>query len=240
MSELRVSEKLKQNYDSHYDGESRWRALGAIDKAENIVDLCSGVPHGRILEIGSGEGSILKRLSDLDFGQELFSVEISESAVASIRRRSIPCVQECLLFDGYDIPYQDHQFDLAILSHVLEHVEHPRKLLQEAARVAPYVFLEVPLEDTVRLKPDFVFDRVGHINFYSWKTIRRLVQSCDLQVLSQTVTNPSRAVYEYASGHTGALKYVVKEVLLRACRPLAAGLLTYHCAMLCADAGRTK
>ena len=229
-----ISAKLKENYNDYYDdGESAWRALGAIGKVHNIVDLCSGIPHGRILDIGSGEGALLKRLSDLNFCEELYSLEISESAVAAILQRDIARVRECRLFDGYAIPYEPRQFDLAILSHVVEHAEYPRKLLYEAARVADYVFVEVPLEDTMMLKPDFVFDSVGHINFYSTRTIRRLVQTCDLRVLSQVVTNPSRAVYEYQFGRKGTLKYMLKECLLRAAQPLACGLFTYHCSLLC-------
>ncbi len=88
----------------------------------------------------------------------------------------------------------------------------------------------------MRLKPDFVFDRVGHINFYSWKTIRRLIQTCDLQVLAQTVTNPSRALHEYYSGRSGIVKYAVKDLLLRASTSVAASLFTYHCSILCAKA----
>lgn len=236
MGNLAVGTKLKENYDSYYDGESEWRALGAIDKARNVQTLCGHIPCSTVLDVGSGEGSILKRLSDLNFGQDLYSVEISQSAVATILRRDIPRLRECQLFDGYHIPYDDRRFDLAILSHVLEHLEYPRKLLHEAARVARHVFVEVPLEDTIRLKPDFVFDRVGHINSYSWKTIRRLIQTCDLQVLSQAVTNPSRAVYEYYSGRGGVVRYAVKEVLLRVSTRVATSFCTYHCSILCARA----
>lgn len=236
MANLAVGTKLKENYDSYYGGESEWRSLGAIDKVRNVQSLCRHIPRATVLDVGSGEGSILKRLSDLNFGQDLYSVEISQSAVTTIHQRDIPRLRECQLFDGYHIPYNDRRFDLAIISHVLEHVEYPRQLLNEAARVAKHVFVEVPLEDTIRLKPDFVLDRVGHINFYSWKTIRRLIQTCDLQVLSQTVTNPSRAVYEYYSGRGGIVKYAIKDLVLRSCPRIAASLFTYHCSILCAKA----
>jgi len=234
MGNLAVGTKLKENYDAYYVGESEWRALGAIDKVRNVQSLCNDVPHTTVLDVGSGEGSLLKRLSDLNFGQQLYSVEISQSAVATILQREIPRLRECQLFDGYHIPYEDQRFDLAIISHVLEHVEYPRKLLHEAARVATRVFVEVPLEDTIRLGQDFVFNRVGHINFYSWKTIRRLIQTCDLKVLSQTVTNPSRAVYDYTSGRGGVVKYAVKDLMLRASTRVAASLFTYHSSILCA------
>jgi len=235
-SDLAVSTRLKQNYDAYYDGESDWRSLGAVDKVANIVDLCSAIPHSRILDIGSGEGAILKQLSDVRFGETLYSLEISQSAVTTIVQRAIPGLKECQLFDGYHIPYGDRKFDLAILSHVLEHVEHPRKLLQETSRVADYIFIEVPLEDTFRMKPDYIFDSVGHINFYSRKTIRRLIQTCDLQILFQVTTHSSPPMYAYHSGRKGILKYAVKELLLRASEHLACRLFTYHSSIVCTRA----
>jgi len=233
MTGVAVSARLKDNYEC-YDGESSWRTLGAIGKVRNIVNLCGSISHQRILDIGSGEGALLHRLSALHFGEELCSLEISQSAIATIRQRSIARVQECRLFDGYNIPYESRRFDLAILSHVLEHTEYPRKLLYEASRVADYLFIEVPLEDTIRLEADFVFNPVGHINFYSWKTIRRLLQTCELRVIDQVITNPSQAMYRHQSGRKGILKHAIKEVLLRTAERLASSLFTYHCSLLCA------
>jgi SAM-dependent methyltransferase len=236
MSGIAVNPKLKEHYDSYYQGESEWRALCAQSKAQNIVRLCSSIPHGKILDIGCGEGAVLKRLSDFNFGQEFHSVEISRSAATAVLQRKIPRVQECKLFDGYSIPYESNQFDLAILSHVLEHVEYPRKLLYEASRVADYVFVEVPMEDTLALRPDFVFDSTGHINFYSPKTVRRLVQTCNLRVLSQSVTNPPRAMYSYEAGNKGILKYFIKQLALGASKAVACGFFTYHCSIVCTKA----
>jgi ubiquinone/menaquinone biosynthesis C-methylase UbiE len=231
-----MSGQLKTNYENYYEeGDSEWRRLGAVDKAANIVSLCQAIPHATLLEIGAGEGSILKRLSELSFGEELYALEISPSGVEAIQNKKIPRLIECQLFDGYEIPYVDHRFDLAVLSHVVEHVEYPRKLLYEAARVARYVFVEVPLDDTLRLKPDFVFDKVGHINFYSPITFRRLIQTCNLRILRQTVTNPSKAVLEYRYGKKGVIQYYVREGLLRALPGVATRIFTYHSSLVCQD-----
>lgn len=231
---IAISDRFKANYGDYYEqGASEWRWLGALDKANNLVSLCSALPHSSILEIGAGEGSILKRLSDTGFGGKLYALEISPTGVEAINKRGIPRLVECLLFDGYRIPYDDHKFDLAILSHVLEHVEYPRRLIHEAARIAEHVFVEVPLEDTMRLKPDFVVDKVGHINFYSARTIRRLMQTCGLDVLHQTVTNPSKAVHTYRKGRKGLFNYFVREGFLRILPSLASRLFVYHSSLVC-------
>jgi ubiquinone/menaquinone biosynthesis C-methylase UbiE len=234
MASIGTANYLKENYAGYYqDGQSEWRRLGALGKADNIVSLCNRLPQNSVIEIGAGEGAILQRLSELRFGEELYALEISLSGSNTIKQRQIPRLRECQVYDGYTVPYSDNRFDLAILSHVIEHVEHPRKLLYEAARVARYVFVEVPLEDTVRSARDFVFDSVGHINFYSPKTIRKLVQSCGLQVLDERISHFPKSVYSYQKGSRGISNFHLKDLLLRISPNLAAALLVYNAALVC-------
>ncbi len=164
----KISEYPISNYSDYYkDGYSEWRRLGAIDKVENIISLCENMTHNSILEIGAGEGSILKRLSDLNFGNKLYALEISSSGIEMIKKKNITQLVECKLFDGCHIPYDNEKFDIAILSRVIEHIEFPRQVIYEASRVAKNIFIEVPLEDNIRLSRNFEFTRVGHVNFYS-------------------------------------------------------------------------
>jgi SAM-dependent methyltransferase len=234
MKTVDVDPRLQQNYDAYYREEdiSEWRGLGAIDKADNIRNMCGMHPHSTVLEIGAGEGSVLQRLADIGFGQRHYALDISASGVERIRGRHIASLVECRQFDGYTVPYADAAFDLAILSHVIEHVEHPRLLINEAARVAEYVYIEVPLEHNRRLSRDFIWDSVGHINFYTAQTIRLLVQSCGHEVLAQLQTQPSRRQYQYRLGSKGAAIHLLKELTLRTAPSLAQSLWTYHSSLL--------
>lgn len=242
MSESHATTSPTNSLNAHYqdyfatEQELEWYRLAAVDKARNIMELCADVPHESIIDIGLGSGAVLHRLDELGFGSRLYGVDISESGLAAIRQLKWNRLVECKAFDGSTIPYPDQHFDLAVLSHVVEHLEHPRVLLREAMRVARHVYVEVPLEYNLTspaVRRDFVLDQVGHINFYNPKLIRLLVQSTGLRVLRQEVRHIRRDIYTSISGRRGLLKYYLKESMLRIAPRLATKLFWYHCCLLC-------
>ena len=137
MAEQIISNNVKEAYDEFYQKhDEAWRMLGAKYKAQHIIDVSQGRTFKKVLEVGAGDGSILKFLVDADFAPEYQAVEISDSGVEHILARNIKNVKSVQVFDGYKLPFADDSFDLIILSHVLEHVEHERVLLREIKRVA--------------------------------------------------------------------------------------------------------
>jgi SAM-dependent methyltransferase len=230
-----ISKAIADNYTEYYRRDkfhSEWRSLGAIDKCANIQQLCASVPHENVVEIGCGDGALIERLSLFGFAPRFAGLEISSTALERARQKHLTGV-DFKLFDGYATRLADGQFDLAILSHVIEHVEHPRQLLYEALRVAKTVFVEVPLEDTLRLPRDFVFNSTGHINFYNVATIRSLVQSCGARILAARLSHSSRSTYEYRLGRIkGRLAHGLKEVG-RYMSAIVPRFLTYHYALTC-------
>ena len=119
-------------------------------------------------------------MSRRKFGTELHGVEISDSGLKSARARSIPNVASLQQFDGYTLPFPDKSIDLVYATHVLEHVEHERLFLKELQRVGRIIFLEVPLEDTIRVK-GAIHNTIGHINFYNRYTFISLLESVGLK-----------------------------------------------------------
>ena len=174
-----VTNNIADAYNDFYTGqEVEWRMLGAKSKARNIIEVCKSIKPEKILEVGAGDGSILHYLNEWDFGDELYALEIAESGVGIIENRKLTRLKEVKSFDGYSIPYADNTFDLVILAHVLEHVEHERVLLRELKRIAKYLVIEVPLDYRFgvdkRMKH---FLDYGHINMYTPTLVRYLLQS---------------------------------------------------------------
>lgn len=185
-----LSEEVKTAYDDFYaTNDVAWRMLGAKYKAQNVLDVCKGINPKKVLEVGAGDGSILHFLNEWNFAEELYALEIAQSGVDKINERNLSHLKEVQTFDGYQIPYPDDSFDLIILAHVLEHVEHERVLLRELKRVAKYIVIEVPKDYRFgvdkRMKH---FLDYGHINMYTPTSLRFLLKSEGLALMADKVS----------------------------------------------------
>jgi ubiquinone/menaquinone biosynthesis C-methylase UbiE len=181
-----ISDSVKTAYDSFYEKDDEgWRLLGAKYKAQHIIDVCKGYSFNSVLEVGAGDGSILKLLANANFAGHYSAVEISESGVERIKAQGIKQLKTIQLFDGYVLPFGDDEFDLVILSHVLEHVEHERILLRELKRVAKMCLIEVPKD--YRFGVDDRLDHFlayGHINMYTPTSLRYLLLTEGFKVVN--------------------------------------------------------
>jgi len=233
-----AANSLTSHYTDYFatPQQLEWYELMAVDKSDNIMSICRDVPHDSILDVGAGDGAVLNRLDRLDFGKRLCAVDISESGLRALKAKQWKHLEECRPFDGYSISYPDQSFDLVVLSHVVEHVEHPRILLREAARVGRHVYVEVPLEFTRlnrRLQRDFKIDATGHINFYNPDLIRVLVQSSGLRVVRQEVRHFTSKAYTFNRGRKALINYWIKQCAFLLNRRFATNWFNYHCGPLC-------
>jgi SAM-dependent methyltransferase len=168
----------------------RWRALGARSKAAHARALCSraGVAPEKVVEIGCGDGSLLLELAAVWPTAVFDGFELSPPAIEIARGRGIPRAGRLEAYDGSVVPAEDGAYDLAVLSHVLEHVPDPAPLLAEAARVARHVLVEVPLEaNRSASRPAIRAEaaRIGHLHAFDRAAVRALVTGAGLRVVAE-------------------------------------------------------
>ncbi|MBL0300421.1 MAG: class I SAM-dependent methyltransferase [Cytophagaceae bacterium] len=215
-----VKEDFKKAYDDQYNSESGvWRGLGALKKAKNILEITSGKTFDKVLEIGAGDGSILKILSENNFANEYYALEISQSGIQKISSKKIKNLKLAKEFDGYLLPFENQSFDLVVLSHVLEHVEHERILLREINRVAKAVVIEVPKDYRFGADKKIKhFLSYGHINIYTPTSLKFLLISENFKILKSKEGLYSKETYlvgkkTIAERFLGYLEFFIKKLL---------------------------
>jgi SAM-dependent methyltransferase len=220
---------------------ARWRALGAIGKADHVLALCAqaGLRPARTLEIGCGDGALLCELHERGFGGRLSGLEISDAAVAIARER--PQIDSVERYDGEHLPGAAGSEDLGVLSHVLEHVPDPASLLREAARVCGAVLVEVPLEANLSARRAAKREHaveVGHLQRLDRAAVRAFVQRAGLRVACELEDPLPLSVHRYFAASAsaralGTAKWAVRNGLHGAVPSLARRLFTVHYACLC-------
>ena len=217
----------------------RWRELGARSKAAHVRALCerTKLRPRTVVEIGCGDGALLAALRGL--APVFDGFELSAPA-AELARKALPDARRIEPFDGSEVPAEDGAYDLAILSHVLEHVPVPGPLLAEAARVAHEVIVEVPLEDNrsaARPAKREEAARIGHLHAFSRADVRELVAGAGLERQAE-LTDPLGYAHHafFAEGLAAragaAAKWAVRSAAHRVAPETSQTLFTVHYAVL--------
>jgi len=86
----------------------------------------------RVMDLGCGPGDSVDLFRSFDPEVSWVGVDIEHSPEVAGRSRTDA---DFVTFDGRRLPFEDASFELVYCKQVLEHVEHPRELLAEVARV---------------------------------------------------------------------------------------------------------
>jgi len=107
----------------------------AMDKMVDgsVRTLLDPKPGERILDIGCGGGNHLLCFSKL--GLDINGIDASPYMISKARER---LGNRCSLKTGMaeDLPFDDNEFDLAVLINTIEFLDDPMRALEEAGRVA--------------------------------------------------------------------------------------------------------
>lgn len=197
---------LAWRYGYRLETTPRWQRLLGLSLClypRRRADVDVSVMHlpfrrgGRLLEIGCGGGSVLKRLHDL--GWEAEGVDFDPGAVANARGKGLTVHLgrlEALRFD-------DGRFDAIVMSHVIEHVHDLRGLLGECRRILD------PEGTLVVLTPNaeglghrlfgaswFPLEPPRHLQIFNMRNLRGLIEQAGFSVLQlKTRSRSAREIW---------------------------------------------
>jgi SAM-dependent methyltransferase len=238
-----------QDYRASYRAALRddafvaWRDIGAQQKARNILRVSRGIPVESVLEIGCGTGAVLRALQSLRFARKYAASDLSFEAIRFARKSCSEFLNGALVGQAASLPFESQSFSVAVLSHVIEHLEDPLAAVREASRVAEFVVIEVPTEQVfsnqfrtqILGKPYASSAGAGHLQFWSPGSIEDFLKNiCGMHILARHRDLLSRRSEFYGKTGLQLAKPVMKDVL-KTILPgiLYSRLLTTHATFLC-------
>ena len=110
-------------------------------------------PGARVLDIGCGDGALLKRLED-EKRVDGRGIELSQKGVNEAVARGLSVIQGDA---DHDLAtYPDGAFDFVILSQTLQATYNPRIVLEQLLRIGHKVVVSIPNFGNWRLRTQFI------------------------------------------------------------------------------------
>jgi ubiquinone/menaquinone biosynthesis C-methylase UbiE len=124
-----------RNSARFYDSWRRSSQSRTIERSLEslILSVLDPIPGERLLDIGCGDGTHLLMFSRM--GLDVTGVDASRDMVGAARSR-LGHHAAVRVGMAEDLPFDDNEFDLAVLIHTLEFSGNPLPVLREAGRVA--------------------------------------------------------------------------------------------------------
>ena len=191
-------------------------------EADFSVMYLPAVDNGRLLEIGCGSGAMLKTMSDL--GWKVEGVEVDPEGVVVARAKGLTVHWG----DVYTRAYPDNSFDAVTLSHVIEHVHDPARLICECTRILkPGGKLVVVTPNSKSLghsifKSSWLhLDPPRHLHIFNSRNLEHLACLSGLVITSNTTiirdantlfiaSHSIRKSGKYAWGSDGSVSTIIK------------------------------
>jgi len=160
-----------------------------------IAGLATPV-SGRMLDIGCDGATLTEIVARKTGAGEVVGIDIAHQSVEYSKNKR-PDFQLAVAH-AEQLPFRDATFDMVFCSEVLEHVDHPEKMLGEIKRClkeAGYAIVEVPTETWFFKAVWYVWTRVGpgkawhhaHVVDFKGDLLDRLVKEAGFRVKNQSV-----------------------------------------------------
>ena len=154
-----------------------------------LVDLFR--PHiagvNSVIDIGTGTSIPIHVFAEIFPAIRYQTVDVIDIR----QRRSLPF----LLYDGHVLPYDDSEFDVALLNETLHHCEDPEPVIAEARRVADTVYViehfpnhDVSIQELVRTEIYALVNfnmECRYYNPFTEESLSRLFEKTGLTIIDK-------------------------------------------------------
>lgn len=157
--ELKRPIPLDNDFDNYDD---YWKNRGFHAPASRRARIIS--PHinnnSSILDVGCGDGALMKYLSENNNPREVTGVDISSKAIKYVQKQGMQGVRYDVLSKDFKKYMKGKQFDYMIITEVLEHIQDSERVLEVLKpHVKKAIFVSIPNAGFFVNRVRFLFGR---------------------------------------------------------------------------------
>lgn len=178
---------MLQFYEKYWEkGRPEWTNC----EIENLIKIIKPFIRGKVLDVGCGEGTVTNSISQLDYVDEIFGIDISKTAINLAKKKYSNISFK--ISEAEKIPYKDNSFKTVLLIEVLEHILDIEGLFIELNRVlelegyivittTDYNFLKKILIALIWEK--YFYATNPHIKFLTKESLKKLLEFYGFKVV---------------------------------------------------------
>lgn len=191
--------------------KSIWRSMNDRNRK-----ICSVVKIGPVLDVGCGEGQLVRRLSELGFEAKGF--DFSEDAVRKAQQSGL----DVEFADISDMQIERGAYKTIIMSHVLEHMQDPVKSLETLSERLGHdgkIIIAVPnsgsLMRYVFRKHWHGWDPPFHLVHFDKNSVQRIASRLGLSVVRlYTIGDPEEITRSWQLWRDKSRRYLGARIVL--------------------------
>ncbi|MDG6218105.1 MAG: class I SAM-dependent methyltransferase [Candidatus Thermoplasmatota archaeon] len=138
--------------------------------------------NGKHLDIGCGNGALLRQFHDQFPEWTLFAIELNDKYKDIVE--SIPCVQKMYVSDNLE--HIEAPFDCITMVHVLEHILNPRSYLKKVHNIlSPEGILIIEVPNFIKNPYDLII--VDHCTHFDINSLESLLKVTGFEVIYSSI-----------------------------------------------------
>jgi len=175
------------HYYNKYETNNPIHKLLVKNYLKSFKETLSLIDFKNILEVGCGEGYIIKEIHKNFNPKKIVGIDISEDIITNNKEKFSKNQFKNIKFqtgNAESLSFKDNSFDLVTACQMLEHVDNYQKVTNEVHRITnKYVVISVPREPLWRflnfIRGSYIIslgNTPGHINHWSKHGICKLLE----------------------------------------------------------------
>lgn len=142
-----------------------------------------------VVDLGCGNGLVSFLVSD--FSKKVVGIDYNSKAIENAKIKYRKHDVQFYALDAIEfLENNEEKYDVLMLSHILEHIDHPKEFLLQYKQYFDHIYIELPDYDGTILnhfrkdqQMDLIYTDADHVSEFDRHAMKAIFSECGIQIL---------------------------------------------------------